>query len=65
VKALRDAGDKVLAIVYQRGRSKGTGITIDMEFAHVWTVREGKVVRLDRYATVAEALEAVAAAGVG
>ena len=59
VEALRDAGDKVVAITRQRGRSKTTGVAVDMEFAQVWTLRQGKQVRMDMYSSPAEALEAV------
>ncbi len=37
---LLDAGESVVAIVNQRGRSKATGIPVDMRFAQVWTFRD-------------------------
>jgi ketosteroid isomerase-like protein len=58
LEALRDAGDRVVAITRQRGRSTATGITVELESAQVWTLREGKQVRMDMYASPAEALEA-------
>jgi ketosteroid isomerase-like protein len=58
VEAPLDAGDKVVAIVHQRGRSKATGLTVDMEFAQVWTLRHGKLTRMQMYAERAKALEA-------
>jgi ketosteroid isomerase-like protein len=58
VEELRDAGDKVVALVHQRGRSKATGIAIDMTFAQVFTVREGKQTRMEMYSDVSEALAA-------
>ncbi len=54
-----DAGERVVVIVNQRGRSKATGIPVDMRFAHVWTLRDGQGVRMQMYASVDEALEAV------
>lgn len=45
VDALHDAGDKVVAVMRQRGRSKVTGMPVDMSFAQVWTLREGTSVR--------------------
>ena len=54
-----DAGERVVVIVNQRGRSKATGIPLDMRFAHVWTLRDGQGVRMQMYASVDEALEAV------
>jgi ketosteroid isomerase-like protein len=59
VDAFHDAGDKVVALVRQRGRSKTTGLPVDMFFAQVWTVRDGKETRMEMYADPAEALKAV------
>jgi ketosteroid isomerase-like protein len=52
-------GDQVVAVMRQRGRSKTTGLPVDMTFAQVWTVRDGKQARMEMYADPAEALEAV------
>ena len=54
-----DAGERVVAIVNQRGRSKATGIPVDMRFAQVWSFRDGQAIRMQMYASVDEALEAV------
>jgi ketosteroid isomerase-like protein len=54
-----DAGERVVAIVNQRGRSKATGVPVDMRFAQVWTFRDGQAIRMQMYASVDEALEAV------
>ena len=59
VEALHDAGDKVVAIMRQRGRSKATGLPVDMAFAQVWTIRDGKLARMEMYADPVEALKAV------
>jgi ketosteroid isomerase-like protein len=53
-----DIGDRVLATVHFHGRGRGSGIEIDQRFYEVYTVRDGKVVRMDEYATRAGALEA-------
>jgi ketosteroid isomerase-like protein len=58
VEALHDAGDTVVALVHQRGRSKTAGMPVEMSFAQVWTVRGGKQVRMDMYSERDEALEA-------
>lgn len=58
VQALRDAGEKVVALVRQRGRSKAAGMQVDMSFAQVWTLRDGKQTRMDMYSDPNEALEA-------
>ena len=54
-----DAGERVVVIVNQRGRSKATGIPAEMRFAQVWTFRDGQAIRMQMYASVDEALEAV------
>jgi len=59
VDALHDAGDKVVAILRQRGRSKTGGIVVEMSLAQVWTMRAGKQARSDMYSDPDEALKAV------
>jgi ketosteroid isomerase-like protein len=55
---LHDAGDQVVAVMRQHGRSKTTGLNVDMTFAQVWTVRDGRQARMEMYADPAEAFEA-------
>jgi hypothetical protein len=56
---LRDAGgDRVLAIVTQRGRLRGTADWVELHFGLIFTVFEGLVKRTEGFATCAEALEA-------
>jgi ketosteroid isomerase-like protein len=59
VDGLHDAGDRVVAVVRQRGQSKTTGMLVEMVFAQVWTVRDGMEVRMEMYADPADALKAV------
>ena len=54
-----DAGERVVVILTQRGRSKATGIPVEMRFAQVWTLRDGHGVSMQLYASVEEALETV------
>ena len=56
--ALHDAGDRVVALMHQRGRSKAAGMPVEMSFAQVWTVRDGKEARMDMYSDAGEAFEA-------
>src|SRR5215211_3435146 len=58
VESLHDAGEKVVAVVHQRGRAKPTGLPVEMRFAQVWTLRDGKQVRMEMYANPQEALRA-------
>jgi ketosteroid isomerase-like protein len=59
VEALHDAGDKVVAIVRQRGRSKISGMPAEMRMGQVWTFRDGKETRMEMYSDPHEALKAV------
>jgi ketosteroid isomerase-like protein len=56
--SLHDAGDEVVAVVRQHGRSKTTGLPVDMKFGQVWTVKDGMQTRMVMYADPAEALQA-------
>ena len=55
---VRDAGDRVLAIVTERGRSAHNDIEVSQLFIHVWTLREGKAIRLEGFYDKVAALEA-------
>lgn len=63
VGALYDAGEKVVAILRQRGRSKVGGIPVEMSLAQVWTMHDGKQARSDMYSDPEEALRAVGISG--
>lgn len=58
-EAFLDVGEKVAVLVRQRGRSKATGLPVEMYFAQVFTVRAGKQTRMDMYSDPDEALKAV------
>jgi ketosteroid isomerase-like protein len=60
LEALHDAGeDRVLAIVRQHGRSKSTGLPVDMVFGQLFTVRDGMQTRMQMYSDPDEALRSV------
>jgi ketosteroid isomerase-like protein len=50
--------ERVIAVVHTSGRAKGSGIEIDQELTHLWTLQDGKAVRFETYSTKREALEA-------
>jgi ketosteroid isomerase-like protein len=58
IQTMHDAGDKVVAIARQHGRSKMIGMQVEMVMAMVWTVRNGKATRMDMYSDPGEALRA-------
>jgi ketosteroid isomerase-like protein len=54
-----DAGDEVVVPVREHGRGKGSGIEMERHTFGVWTLRDGKAVRIRFYPTRSEALKAV------
>src|SRR5262245_44225369 len=53
-----DAGDRVLVTEHHWGRGRGSGIGVDTRFYEVYTLREGRIVRMDQFTERAEALKA-------
>ena len=59
-RELIDAGDHhVIAVVTSRGRGRASGVDVEYSQHGVWTIREGKVLRVAWLRTREEALEAV------
>ena len=59
VEELIEAGDRVVSVVTTRARGRASGIEVEWKHnAGVWTVQEGKIVRVVWFPTCAEALEA-------
>jgi uncharacterized protein len=40
----------VLASMSQRGRGKASGAEVDHRFTHVWTIRDGRAIRMQSFA---------------
>jgi ketosteroid isomerase-like protein len=57
-----EIGDYVVVLASYYGRGKGSGVEIRQEGAHVFKFRDGKVIRLEIFATRAKAIESVRAA---
>jgi uncharacterized protein len=57
-RELIDADDKVVALIHQRGRGRGSGVEVDYRFAQVYTLRDRKVVLVESYSDEADASEA-------
>ena len=53
-----DAGDRVIVRVHQRARGKGSGVPVEADFWFVHTLSDGKITRLDMFASKGPALEA-------
>jgi ketosteroid isomerase-like protein len=59
-----DAGDRVATRLRHRGRGRASGVEIDQELYHqVATFRDGKIVRMEYFASWDEALAAAGTAG--
>ena len=54
-----DSGDRVVVTVRLRGRGRGSGVEIDARFYDVFTLRDGKILRMDQFTERSEALGAV------
>jgi ketosteroid isomerase-like protein len=44
-----DGGDTIVAEGRYTGAWRATGVPVDAQFAHVWQVRDGKIVRFQQY----------------
>jgi ketosteroid isomerase-like protein len=49
---------RVVSLAWQRGRGRQSGLPMEMEWALIFTVRDGKVIRNDNYDDRSKALEA-------
>ena len=55
-----EVGDQVLIGLTQRGRGKASGIAVESEVWHLWTVEDGKATRAQMFRTRADAVAAAA-----
>jgi ketosteroid isomerase-like protein len=58
IERTQDLGEQVAALLRVRGRGPSSGIDVSYSFVALFTVRGGKVVRMDRFSEWEEALEA-------
>jgi ketosteroid isomerase-like protein len=56
-----EAGNTVLVEGRYKGTMKATGTRLDAQFAHVWQLRGGKVVRFQQYTDTAQWMRAAGA----
>jgi uncharacterized protein len=57
---LHDLGDRVLAVVIERGRSAHLEVEVSQQFVHMWTLRDGKAVKLEGFYDKQAALQSLA-----
>ena len=53
-----EMGDRVVVTVRFRARGRRSGIEVDARLYDVFTVRDGKIVRMDQFAERSEAIQA-------
>ena len=58
VEGLVDAGDKVVLLYRQVGKAKGSGVEIDERAGWVYTLRKGKIARVEMFQDREAALRA-------
>jgi ketosteroid isomerase-like protein len=54
-----DGGDRIIVTVRLGGRGRGSGVEVDARFYDLYTLRDGKIIRMDQFTERSEALEAV------
>jgi ketosteroid isomerase-like protein len=59
LKEMVDAGDHVVLVLQEPAKMGDSGVPLDRDLVHVWTVRDGRATFLRVFRTKAEALEAV------
>jgi ketosteroid isomerase-like protein len=47
---VEELGGHVVVSMRQRGRGKASGAEVDHRFTHVWTLRDGRAIRLQSFA---------------
>ena len=55
-----DAGDRIVVLGTYSGTHKARGKQVRAQFAHIWSVREGRVVRFQQYTDTKQFAETVA-----
>ena len=54
-----ETADRVIAVGTYSGRAKATGKSFESRFAHIWTVRDGVIVRLQQCADTGQLAKAL------
>jgi ketosteroid isomerase-like protein len=58
IEKVADSGNLVVIHIHGRGHGRGSGIPLDIQWAHALCLDEGKVLRVKTYGRYAKALEA-------
>jgi ketosteroid isomerase-like protein len=54
-----DRGDRVVVTVWLQARGRVSGVDVDVRFYDLYTLRDGKIVRMDQFTERSEAMEAL------
>ena len=54
-----DAGDRIVVLGTYTGKNKATGKSVRAQFAHVWTVKDGKAIRMQQYTDTKQFADAI------
>lgn len=55
-----DAGNRLVVLGIYAGTHKGTGNRVRAQFAHIWSLKEGRVVRFQQYTDTKQFADAIA-----
>lgn len=54
-----DAGDSIVALGHYSGKYNASGKSMKVPFAHVWTLRDGKIIKFVQYTDTLKVSEAL------
>ncbi|MFN2531557.1 MAG: nuclear transport factor 2 family protein [Pyrinomonadaceae bacterium] len=54
-----DAGNRIVVLGTYRGQHRNTGSEVAAQFAHVWSLKEGRIVRFQQYTDTKQFADAV------
>lgn len=63
VEELIDAGDRVIALIQEREIGRSSGVPVEASHAAIWTLADGKVVRMQVFDDRDQAFKAVGLVG--
>jgi ketosteroid isomerase-like protein len=49
---------RIVSLAWQRGKGRRSGLPMEMEWAQITTMRDGKIIQMDNYDRRSQALEA-------
>ncbi|HEX3293981.1 MAG TPA: nuclear transport factor 2 family protein [Solirubrobacterales bacterium] len=59
VEEAREEGDRVLVLIHLEATGRGSAADVDARYAHLWTVSDGRGIRVDAFYDRDEALAAL------